>query len=121
MKMRITGVRDGLLVLGLALVLVVLGLIAFNLADKHHVNERLQFVAWCSIVIVAVFLRAFRGHLKRPFMIPFLIVLTIIHGIVCVSLVKWEVPGVYWIPIFIVEISLGAWASYRIFGITPSG
>jgi hypothetical protein len=39
MKIAITGVRDGVLVLGLALLLCFLGVSSFSLADEHHINE----------------------------------------------------------------------------------
>jgi len=61
--------------------------------------------------MVPLFLRAFHGHLKRPFMVPFLAVLAIVHGLIFMSLMKWRVPFVYWFPIFIVELSVGAWAA----------
>ena len=31
----------------------------------------------------------------------------------------WGVPFVSWFPIFIVELSVGAWAAYRFFGVIP--
>ena len=79
------------------------------------------FFAWGSFATMPAFLRAFRGHLKRPFMTLFLAGLAIVHGLVFMSLIKWRVPIVYWFPIFIVELSVGAWAAYRFFGVIPSG
>jgi hypothetical protein len=54
-------------------------------------------------------------------MLFFLAGLAIVHGLVFMSLMKWRVPFVYWFPIFIVELSVGAWAAYRFFGVIPSG
>jgi hypothetical protein len=54
------------------------------------------------------FLRAFRAHLKRRFMILFLAGLAIVHGLVFISLIKWRVPVVYWFPIFMIELAAGA-------------
>ena len=121
MKIAIAGVRDGLAVLGLALLLCFLGVSSFFFADEYHINDRWLFFAWGSFLIIPVFARAFRGHFKRPFMVPFLGGLTIVHGLVCIGLIKWQVPFVYWFPVFIVELSLGARAAYRVFGIIPSG
>ena len=121
MRIAITGVRDGLIVIGLAVFLCLFLLGAFAVADTYHINVLWVCFAWSSVLAVPAFLRAFRGHLKRPHMIPFLTILVLVHGIVFVSLIKWQVPAVYWFPIFIVELSLGAWASYRFFGIIPSG
>lgn len=117
----ITGVRDGLLVIGLALLLCFLGVGSFYFADQYHINGLAVFFVWGSFAMIPAFLRAFRGHLRRPFLIPFPAGLAIVHGIVFISLIKWAVPVVYWFPIFIVELSAGAWAAYRFFGIIPSG
>ncbi|PYT64432.1 MAG: hypothetical protein DMG35_00375 [Acidobacteria bacterium] len=119
--MAITGIRDGLLGIGLALVLCLIGVGSFYLADQYHIKEVWVFFAWSSFAMIPAFLRAFRGHLKRPFLIPFLAGLAIVHGIVFISLIKWRVPFVYWFPVFIVELSLGAWVAYRFFRIIPSG
>jgi hypothetical protein len=121
MRIAITGVRDGLIAIGLAVSLCLFLLGAFVVADKYHINVLWVCFAWSSVLAIPAFFRAFRGHLKRPFMIPFLVGLTIVHGIVFISLIKWRVPIVYWFPVFIVELSLGAWAAYRFFGIIPSG
>ena len=74
--------------------------------------------------MVPLFLRAFRAHLKRRFLILFLAGLAIVHGLVFISLIKWRVPFVYWFPIFIVSspLALGQrtasmasfdWSTYR--------
>lgn len=121
MRIAITGARDGLLVIGLALLLCLLGIGSFYFADQYHIKEVWVFFAWSSFAMIPAFLRAFRGHLKRPFLIPFLAGLAIVHGLVCISLIKWRISLVFWFPIFIVELSAGAWAAYRFFGIIPSG
>ena len=71
--------------------------------------------------MVPFFLRAFRGHLKQPFLIPFLAGLAIIHGLVFMGLIKWHISLVYWFPIFFLELAAGAAAAYRLFEIIPSG
>lgn len=121
MKIAITGVRDRLLMIGIALLVCVLGVGSFFFADEYHVNDNWLFVAWMSFVGIAMFARAFRAHLKKPFMMPFLAVLTLVHALVCIGLIIWKVSLLYWFPVFIVEASLGAWAAYRLFGVIPSG
>jgi hypothetical protein len=93
----------------------------FAIADAYHINTLWAFFALNSFGMIPAFLRAFRGHLNRPFMFPFLALLAVIHGLVFMGLIKWQVSVVYWFPIFIVELSLGAWAAYRFYGIIPSG
>jgi hypothetical protein len=117
----ITGVRDGLLLLSLALLLclVLVGTIA--LADAYHISRIWAAFALNSFGMIPLFLRAFRGHLNRPSMTPFLGVLAAIHGSVFVGVLKWRIPVLYWFPIFGVELSLGAWAAYRFYGVIPRG
>jgi len=78
---------------------------------EYHISEPGVAFAWGTFAMVPLFLRAFHGHLKRPFMVPFLAVLAIVHGLIFMILMKWRVPFVYWFPIFIVELSVGAWAA----------
>lgn len=118
---RITGIRDGLLVIGSALLLCAFLIGAFAVANKYDNNVLWVCFAWSSVLMIPLLLRGFRAHLKRPHFIRFLAVLVIVHGIVCTSLIKWRIPLVYWFPIFIVELSLGAWVAYRLFGVIPSG
>ena len=119
--MAITGVRDGLLMMALGLLLCLLGVGSFYFANQYHIKEVWVFFAWGSFAPVPVFLRAFRRHLKRPSVMPFLAGLAIVHGLIFISLLKWQVSIVYWLPVFFVELSVGAWAAYRFFGIIPSG
>lgn len=121
MRTPIRRVRDRLLLIGSALLVCVLGVGSFYFAGEYHINSLWVFFAVSSIGVIPALLRAFRGHLRRPFVIPFLTVLAIVHGLVFVCLMKWQMSVVYWFPIFIVELSAGAWAAYRFFGIIPSG
>ena len=121
MRMEITGVRDGLLELGLAVLLCFLGGSSFALADEYHINHLWLAYGWGSFAMIPAFLRAFRGHLNRPFMILFLTLLAVIHGLVFMGVMKWRVPAAYWFPILGVELFLGACAAYRLYGIIPRG
>lgn len=121
MKIAITGVRDGLVVLGLALLLCVLLVGSFFVAVEYKINTLWVFFTWGSFAMVPFFVRAFRGHLRQGFTVPFLMLLAIIHGFVFMSLIKWHVPAVYWFPIFSIEFFLGFWLAYRFFGVIPSG
>lgn len=121
MKIAITGIRDGLVLIGWALLVCLLIVGTFALADEYHIKTVWAFFALNSFAMIPLFLRAFRGHLKRPFMIPFLVGLAIVHGLVFIGLLKYRIPFIYWFPVFIVELSIGAWASYRFFRVIPSG
>jgi hypothetical protein len=121
MSIAITGVRDGLLVLGLAVALCVFIVGAFALADQYRIDTLWVVFGLSSFAMIPLLIRAFRKHLRRRFLIPFLAALVIFHGLVFVALIKWQVPFVYWFPIFIAELAIGAGAAYRFFGIIPSG
>jgi len=120
MKIRITGIRDGLLVVALAIFMSLSLLAAFWLADEYHVKYVWVCFAWNSILMIPAFVRGFRGHLKRPSFIAFLAGLAVAHGLIMVSLISW-VPLLYWFPLIAVELTAGAWAAYRFFGVVPSG
>jgi len=81
MRIAITGVRDGLIMIGLALLLCLFLLGAFIVADKYHINVLWVCFAWSSVLAIPAFLRAVRGHLKRPIMIPFLVGLNLVSYI----------------------------------------
>jgi hypothetical protein len=121
MRVAITGVREGLLVIGVALLVCLLGVGSFYFAGEYHINTLWVFFGLATFGMIPLLLRAFRGHLRRRGLIPFFAALAIVNGLVFVALIKWHVPFVYWFPIFIVELSLGAWAAHRLFGIIPSG
>jgi hypothetical protein len=72
MTPALTGVRDGLVVIGLALLLCLLGVSSFAVADRYHVNSSWVFFAWGSFAMIPLLLRAFRGHPRRPLFLPFL-------------------------------------------------
>jgi len=113
-------VRDRLLLFGIALMVCVFGVGSFLVADQYHIDDNWLISAWASFLIIPLFVRAFRGNLKRPFILPFLMALTVSHTLVCVGLMRWQVPLLFWLPIFILEFGLGAWAAHLFFGIVPS-
>src|SRR5256885_11527766 len=102
--------RDRMLMIGTALLLCLLGVGSFFFADEYHIDNTWLFFAWGSFLVIPIFARAFRGYLKKPLMMPFLGGLTIVHGLVCIGLIEWRIPILYWFPVLVVEFSFGAWA-----------
>src|SRR5258708_13244120 len=96
--------------MGVAVLVFLFGVGSFYFAGEYHVNDSWLFFAWASFLAIAVFARAFRKYLKRRFMIPFLGGLTIVHGVVCIGLIKWRAPPVYSFPPFFFVLSLFALA-----------
>lgn len=92
----------------------------FLLTDKYRINEAWVAFTLGSILSLAFFLRAYRGHLKQPFAKPFLVGMAIVHGIIFAVLIKRGVSLFYWIPIYGIAISAAMLAVYRLFGVLPS-
>jgi hypothetical protein len=88
MRIAITGVRDGLLVIGLALLVIFLLFAAFELADRYHIKLLWVYFVLNSILIIPLFVRGFRGNLGRSYFILFLAGLAIAHGLVVISLMN---------------------------------
>jgi hypothetical protein len=110
---------DQLLMAFLAVLVCVFILSAFWVADEHNVRPVWVFLAWNSILMIPLFIRNFRGQLKRPSFVGFLTVWMVGHGLFVVSLMRW-VPYAYWVPLFVLEFYAGYLIAYWLFGAVPS-
>jgi len=109
---------DLILILFAASLLCIGGVGAFWLADRYKLNPIWIFVGWNSIVLIPMFFKKFRGHLKRPSFIVFLVVWTVFHGFVVVGLMRW-LSFVYWVPGILIELTLGFLVADWLFGVLP--
>jgi hypothetical protein len=98
-----------------ALLVCVIGGAAFWLADKYHMNPAWVFLAWNSIFLIPIVGRDFRSHWKRPPFIAFFGGWMVLHGVVMVLLTGW-VPILYWAPFIVLELFLGYFFAYLLFG-----
>ena len=113
-----TGCLDRVLLIGAALVVCIIGVGAFGLADHYHTNPAWVFVAWNSIFIALSFIRRFRSHLKKPSFLAYLIVWAVIHGLLVATLMRWfSIPAM--LPLLAIELTLGVLAADYFFGIRP--
>jgi hypothetical protein len=110
---------DLVLLLLAAFVLCVVGVGAFWLADRYRLNAIWVFVCWNSIILMPMFFKKFRGHLKRPSFIVFLLVWAVFHGFIVVGLMRW-LPFVYCVPVILIELTLGFLVADWLFGVLPS-
>jgi hypothetical protein len=108
-----------MLLLGAALLICVVGGAAFWFADVYHVNPAWVFLGWNSVLMVPLFLRHFRGQLKRASFIAFLAGWAIVHGLLVLALMLW-VPLLYGIPILVLELFAGYIAARLLFGVVAS-
>lgn len=112
------GCRDKVLLVGAALLVCVVGVGAFWLADLYHVSAVWIFVAWNSIALVPLFIRDFRTHLRKPSFVAFLFAWTLIHGLLVVALMRW-MSMLAMLPILAAELTVGFVLADYMFGIRP--
>jgi hypothetical protein len=110
---------DKALLIGAALLVCLIGCGAFLLGEIYHVNPVWIFFAWGSVGIVPLFVRNFRGQLKRPGFILFLAGWVVAHGLIVASLIHW-VSLIFWLPVFGLEFLVGYVAVFWLFGAVPS-
>ena len=113
-----TGCRDKVLLVGAALLVCVVGVGAFWLADLYHLSAVWVFVAWNSIGLVPLFIRDFRTHLRKPSFLAFLFAWALIHGLLVVTLMRW-MSILAMVPILAVELTVGFVLADYLFGIRP--
>jgi hypothetical protein len=111
--------RDRMLLFGAALLVCVVEGAAFWYADVYHVNPAWVFFGLNSLAMIPLFIRNFRGQLKRASFLAFLAGWAIAHGLLVLALMLW-VPLLYWIPILGVEMFAGYIAARLLFGVVAS-
>lgn len=112
------GCLDILLLIGAALLVCAIVTGSFLLAIIFHVNSAWVFVAWNSIVLVPIFIRDFRTHLRRPSFLAFLFAWALIHGLLVVALMRW-MSIFAMLPILAVELTVGFVLADYLFGVRP--
>jgi hypothetical protein len=75
-------IEDKLRLVGVAVLVCVIGVAAFMLAEIYHVNPFWGFFAWGSISSIPLFVRDFRGQIKRPAFVLFLAAWVVLHGLI---------------------------------------
>jgi len=108
-----------MLLLGAALLVCVVEGAAFWYADVYNVNPAWVFFGLNSAAMIPLFVRNFRGQLKRPSFLAFLAGWAIVHGLLVLALMLW-VPLLYWIPILVLELFAGYIAARFLFGAVAS-
>src|SRR5262249_51211141 len=112
------GCLDKVLLIATALLVCITGLAAFWLADFYHVSPIWVFVAWNSILLVPLFIRDFRTHLRRPSFVVFLIAWALIHGLLIATLMRWlSIAAI--VPFMAIELTIGLVLADYMFGIRP--
>jgi len=112
-------VWDKVLLAGAALIIVVISVGSFILADIFHVNPGWVFLAGNSIAMIPLFARNFRGQLKRASFLAFLAGWAVVHGLLVLALMLWA-PLLYWIPALGLEMFAGYIAARLLFGVAAS-
>jgi len=107
---------DRVLLIGTALLVGMTGVGSFWLADHFQVNPVWVFAAWSSILIVPLFIKDFRAHLKKPSFVAYLVAWALIHGLLVATLMRWlSLPAM--LPFLAIELIGGRFAADYLFGI----
>jgi hypothetical protein len=111
-----SGCLDKVLLVGAALLVCVIGGAAFWIAEDYHVNPAWVFFLWNSAIMVPIFIKDFRSHLRKPAFVAFLVVWGITHGLVVVVLMRCA-PITVWFLGISIELLVGFMLADRIFGV----
>ena len=107
---------DKVLLVGVGLIVCVIGVASFILAEIFRVNPVWVFFAGNSILMIPMFVREFHGYWKKPAFMIFFLVWMVVHGFVVVCLMRW-VSLIYW-PVFILlDLSAGFVTAHWLFGV----
>jgi len=110
---------DRFLLIGTALFVGTTGVSSFRLADYFKVNPVWVFAAWNSIVMMPLFIKDFRAHLRKPSFVAYLVAWALIHGVLVATLMRWiSIPGM--VPFLAIELVAGLLAADYFFDIQPA-
>ena len=113
------GCLDKVLLIGTALLVCIIGTGSFLLAIIYHVNPLWVFAAGNAILMVPLFIRDFRSHLRKPSFVAFLFAWALIHGLLVATLMRWMSIAAM-LPLLAIELTAGVAAADFIFGIRPA-
>lgn len=105
---------DGLKLLGSAVLVILLGISNFALANRYHISAFAVFLGWMAVAFFAVIGKDFRGQLKQPFFLAFFVSWLFVHLLVCVFFLAYF-SILHWAVAMIFEVALGYWLAHEIF------
>jgi hypothetical protein len=110
--------RDGLLLVGSALLLIGAGAGSFLLADELRLSVALPFGFWLGISFVASVAKIFRSRLREPHFILYLIVwgASYVAGFI---LVVRRFTMLAALPYIALNLFVGIFIAFLLFGIPP--
>jgi len=121
MAMLTTGspYKDRVLLYLTALLVCVTGVGAFWLADLYHVNPVWVFFLGNSILLVPLFVRDFRSHLRKPAFVVFLAIWALAHGLLVATLMRWlSILRIF--PFMLIELFVGLVLADYLFDARPN-
>ena len=114
-----SGRLDRALLVVVALLVCVVSVSSVLFMLVHHVNPAWFFFAWNSILMVPLFIKDFRAHLKKPSFVAYLVAWTLIHGLLVATLMHWlSIPAM--LPFLAIELIGGLFAADYLFDIQPA-
>lgn len=109
--------RDRLLLIGSALLITVVGVGSFLLADAYHVRLAWVMSFWFCFAFIAVLGWNVRDQFRSRSFIAFFCLWTVIHVVLMLALWKF-VNLIYWFPLIFVELVVGFMLANRFFGVS---
>jgi hypothetical protein len=111
---------DSLKLFASALTVVLIGVGSFALADQYHISYLALFFVWMGVGFIAKAVEDFRGLLKRPPFLLFVIAWLFIHLLVCA--VSWAYLSLTeWASAVLLESILGYFSAHKIFKVPYPG
>jgi hypothetical protein len=111
-------VVDKLKMLAIAVVVIVVGLSAFYLTERYHVDPAWVFMAIASLSFLPVIGWDYRSHFKSPLFMLFLAFWSLIHGLVFVVVMR-RFGWVYWVGALLLELFIFYAITDWLFGLEP--
>jgi hypothetical protein len=110
---------DRLLLLAFAIVIAVLGVAAFWIADDHHVNPGWVIAAGAGVVFVLVVGWGYRSKFRSPGLIAFFTAWLFVHVGILLLVLGW-LGILYYLPFLVAELWVGYMIAIWLFGPPPS-
>jgi FtsH-binding integral membrane protein len=105
-------------VLLLVTALVLCGVSSFSLADDYKINPVWVFFAWNSLFYIAFLIRKFPNQWKSRGFLTFIMISSIFHGAIVISLMRFFSLA-YWPIALFSEAVTGLQIANRLFGTVP--
>ncbi len=107
-------VYDKLLILGVAIVVIGVGGVAFWLADVYSISPGWVFAGWCSAIFIVSIGHSLREHFTSRLFLLYFSAWVFVNATISLLLIAF-VPLRYWYFVYCAELALGYLLAVRLF------